>query len=116
MKRSRLQKRGPLAIRLMVIPLMLIGILISQSVNAQTINNGQAQKSQTTVQTQKGTVTTEPVPNAGQEVIRENQLPYYQYKGIMDLEMAKEAWIKDKPEEYKALLEKGSQKTEPRKD
>ena len=86
--------------------LFLVGIS-TQSLQAQTITNGQNQ----TVKIVKDDQTKANPTNGVDSKVNE-QLPYINYKGISDPEAAKEKWIQENPEEYAKLLEEQKAKQE----
>lgn len=115
LKNSRFLTAGLPVLLLLV--LFFLGATTQTSV-AQQLNNGQDQKNSTVVNpatknqvAPEKNITEKPVLTS-----TETQLPYYNYKGITDLEAAKEAWIKDNPETYKMLLQKQSGTTPSKPD
>jgi len=105
------------------LPVLLLLVLFFLSATTQTsvaqqLNNGQDQKNSTAVPAVTKTQVA-PEKNIAEKpalTTSETQLPYYNYKGISDLEAAKEAWINENPEAYKMHLQKQSGTTPSKPD
>lgn len=80
------------------IALAIVFFLGSNASFAQTGNDPQyKQQTATSIDPSQKTITNNP------EEMGNSQLPYYQYKGIQDLDQAKEAWFQDQPNQTKAV-------------
>lgn len=84
-----------------IICLVVFLTSISNNAMSQQLTNG-AKQVHKSAQIQQKSVQTPTVQSATNAA--DAHLPYFNYKGITNLDDAKQAWIKDNPEAYKAIL------------
>jgi|WetSurMetagenome_2_1015567.scaffolds.fasta_scaffold158450_2 hypothetical protein len=85
--------------------IFLLGINLSTSFAQQITSdpNYQQQKKEVPAQADINKASVTSISNPAEKKYTVSDLPYYNYKGISDLEQAKTAWIKDYPEEYNKM-------------
>ncbi len=92
---------------------VLLFILLTFA-NAGIVNAQKSTESRATGQTPAAVTTETPGPAISNgtnsssfevQTVKKDRLPHENYLGIQDPEKAKEVWIRDHPEEYKAMLE-----------
>ena len=105
---NAIKNSGPAVARGLMTLLCLFLVLVWSSATAQkTQDERPCPVSQAkSLQLSSGSVQSHDIDPAESETLpaTKPQLPYINYQGISDPDLAKKAWIEDHPEEYKAMV------------